>query len=673
MKTLSICMVLKNEGATIYRSLDSVKCIADEYVIGIDDATNDNTEAEVLRFAADNQSAKVNIYTFKWCNDFATTRNEGIDKVTSDYFMVLDGHEYFPGQWFNITENAVLDQQEVLGNVKKILGENEEDQLFFQLYQQPFNGMIPDNFFLQPRIYIKREGVKFTRASHNVISGINHEKVIHLPELILIHDAPESNRKERSVQRIEMNTDNLKADVEKNQGNDPRALFYLGNTLLEAKEFDKAIDTYHKYIDIQTVENSELYQCLLFKAMAESACGKKTDARNSLYRAMSIDPTRRDAVMMLADLYYEVGQLDNALHYYKTVTSIRPKPSRMFQSGRSCTWMPYQNISRVYNDMGNKQMAITSLRKAMKYYDHPGWEAQIREWEGREKVYVIDAIGSFTGDLIRKLQASGREVVISRQFDKNLAEYADVIWQEWCDNNAAMSAYYPHKTVVRIHGYELYQNAELIKSIPWHKMRGCVLVSEHMKRKMLNLGIKDNRLSVIHNGVDLKRFNISKEKRDGISVGYAGFVNDKKNPWLMIEIVKENPNINFYFKAAFQSQYWAEAFTYNLSGCKNVFFESFDEHVPEFWNRMSGCLSTSITESFSFNIAEAMACGVRPYILDRDGAAELFGEQFIFKSKPDFSSLEKQANHDYHNFIRERYNSEVSIEKMIKLLTTGSV
>lgn len=671
MKTLAIAMVVKNEGQTIYRALDSVKSIADEYVIGVDDATTDNTEAEVRRFAADNQSSKVNLYTFTWESDFAKARNTSIEKVTSDYFMVLDGHEYFPAEWFNITENQVINQQEVLLEVKKILGTNDEDELFIQLYQQPFNGYIPDNFFLQPRIYIKRDNVRFTRASHNVISGINHEKVIHLPELILVHDAPESNRKERTVQRVEMNTANLSADVEKNQGNDPRALFYLGNTLLEAKDHEKAISAYNKYIAIQTVENSELYQCLIFKAMAENASGLKTDARNSLYRAMSVDPTRRDAIMMLGDLYYEVGQHENALQFYKQVTTIRPKPSRMFQSGRSCTWLPYQNMSRVYNDTNNKTMAISSLKKAMRYFNHTGWDRQIREWEKREKVYVIDAIGSFSGDLIKHLQETGREVVVSRQFDKNLATWADVIWQEWCDQNAALSAHYPEKTVVRIHGYELYQYSDLIKTIPWGKMRGCVLVSEHMKDKMLSMGVLDcDRIKVVHNGVDLKRFNITKEKnRNG--VGYAGYINEKKNPFLMIQIVKANPDIDFYFKVAFQSPYWAEAFAYYLRSAKNVHFEQFDDKVPEFWNERAGCLSTSITESFSYNIAEAMACGVRPYILRRPGAVELFGDAFIFDTMPDFSTLEKVASHEYHNTIRERYDIETALKTYEQILFEG--
>ena len=52
-KKLSVCLVLKNEGETIYRTLDSCKLFVDEYVIGIDDKCSDNTSDEVTRFFDD--------------------------------------------------------------------------------------------------------------------------------------------------------------------------------------------------------------------------------------------------------------------------------------------------------------------------------------------------------------------------------------------------------------------------------------------------------------------------------------------------------------------------------------------------------------------------------------------------------------------------------------------
>ena len=57
---------------------------------------------------------------------------------------------------------------------------------------------------------------------------------------MIIHDAPEDNRKERQIQRLEMNTRELKADLDK-KPDDLRARFYLANTDMEAKKFQSAV------------------------------------------------------------------------------------------------------------------------------------------------------------------------------------------------------------------------------------------------------------------------------------------------------------------------------------------------------------------------------------------------------------------------------------------------
>ena len=74
----------------------------------------------------------------------------------------------------------------------------ECDDVFLCLYQQPFVGNTPNNYFMQPRLY--RNGVsklkghegkkiRFGRAAHNTIRYSRPDLSIHYPEVILIHDA----------------------------------------------------------------------------------------------------------------------------------------------------------------------------------------------------------------------------------------------------------------------------------------------------------------------------------------------------------------------------------------------------------------------------------------------------------------------------------------------------
>ncbi len=336
---LSTCLVLKNEGETIYRALDSVKEVTDEYIIGIDTKTTDNTKTEVERFFKNNKGINRDIYEYEFKDSFSGARNEGMDKASGDWILILDGHEFFPSTWKNIVTGTNVDAVACLKEVKKQVGEEnpDTDELFFCLYQQPFVGEVPNNFFMQPRMYrngkskLIKDGkdytgeiMRFGRKAHNVMKFTRPELSIQYPEVILIHDAPDSNRKERKAQRLDMNTRELKADLKKNS-KDVRALFYLGNTLLEAKDYKGSIDSFDKYISLNKLEHSEKYQAYLHKALAHKETKEEREWKNSIFEAIKIDPSRRDAFILMGDFYQEVKDYQKAIFYYSTALMIAAK------------------------------------------------------------------------------------------------------------------------------------------------------------------------------------------------------------------------------------------------------------------------------------------------------------------------------------------------------------
>jgi len=75
--TISLCMIVRNEGNTIARCIDSVKEIPDEIVIA-DTGYTDNTK-EIVR-----------IYTDEWFDDFEAVRNFAFKQATMDYILWLD-------------------------------------------------------------------------------------------------------------------------------------------------------------------------------------------------------------------------------------------------------------------------------------------------------------------------------------------------------------------------------------------------------------------------------------------------------------------------------------------------------------------------------------------------------------------------------------------------------
>lgn len=672
---LSVCMIVKNEGKTIRRCLDSMLAFVDEWIIGIDDKTSDNTEKEIEQFFIDNKQLIRNVYKFTWADHFANARNEGMDKATGDYILIMDGHEFFPTDMRNITENKIINSQTFMLEIKKFISDNSDkiEQGFLHLYQQPFRqdnsgNVIPSNYFMQPRIYKNIPENRFHRAAHNTVKNVNLEKIANFPEVMIMHDAPEDNRKERKEQRLRMNTEQLQADINKNP-NDTRALFYLGNTHMEAERYRDAVDCYHRYIEIRKENRTaESYQVNLHKALCHKELKEPESCKHHLYEAIKLDPLRRDALIALGDWYHESKDYDRAIWSYNTAISIRPKEDAMFQNGDGNTWMPYQQIAKSYAEKGDKASAIVSLRKALYFINNDGWKEQIKDWSGqKENVLIVDSIGSFTKDIKKKLDSLNYNVIQVKEYNENFGLWADTILQEWADANALQTIKLPEKTVIRIHGYEVYLNKQVIASIP-ENIKAVICVANHIADMVAEINPAiEKKINVIQNGVDLESFYITSRERQKMSIGYAGFINEKKNPMMLIQMIKKNPECIFHLRIDHQSPFWEKTFEYELQGFDNVVYHGRYENLRDFWNQVDCVISTSIIESFSYNIAEAMACGCKPFIYSWKGASDIWEGQYIYCDP--FVIQHKNIDYDANRkYIEERYEGKTQINKLLEVL-----
>jgi tetratricopeptide (TPR) repeat protein len=658
--------------------LDSVKCITDEYVIGIDKGCTDNTEAEVKRFFEDNNDLTREVYNYDWADSFSAARNEGMDKAKNGWILIIDGHEFFPEDWFNITEGQNIRVQDCLKMVKAQLPALDTDEVFFHLYQQPFNQNIPANYFMQPRIY--RNGysklenytdkkIRFNRAAHNVITFSRPDKGIHFPEIIIIHDAPEENRKERQEQRIKMNVAELKKDLKKKK-TDTRALFYLGNTLMEAKRYKEAVSKFKEYLKNMKMEHSEVYQCHLHMGLCYKELGMQREQRDSLYKAVSLDCNRRDAFLLLGDLYTVKEDYEKAIFNYTSAMMIKPKHSRMFANGGSYTWLPHQQIAQAYIKSGDKQRAIAHLRSALKYVNNEGWTRQIKELSGEKRnILIVDAYGSFTREFETHLKDRGYDVVKVSQWNNGLAAWADLIWCEWADQNAAQIGQFASKTVIRVHGYEAYVNKPLFNQIPWN-CKSVVFVAKHIMEMMKGqIPSLNGQCKFISNGVDIKKYFIKNRERDQKNIGYAGLMNLKKGPMRLAEIIKKNPDMNFHLRVDWQDDFFQESFKYETADCKNIVYHGRYENLNDFWNQMAYVISTSDIESFSFNVGEAMAAGCEPMIYNWKGAKEIWKPGDIFTDAGDVEKMIKISKDKIdmvknRQYVIDKFPLEKSLNEM---------
>jgi len=87
MKTVSVCMMVKNEEHNLPRCLKSIKPLADEIIV-VDTGSTDKTVEIAESFGA-------KIYHHPWENDFSKHRNQSISYATSDWILIADADEEF--------------------------------------------------------------------------------------------------------------------------------------------------------------------------------------------------------------------------------------------------------------------------------------------------------------------------------------------------------------------------------------------------------------------------------------------------------------------------------------------------------------------------------------------------------------------------------------------------
>ncbi|MGF1520604.1 MAG: glycosyltransferase [Nodosilinea sp.] len=104
---ISLCMIVKDEAATLARTLESAQGVVDEIVV-VDTGSTDDTVAIAQFYGA-------KVHSFDWVNDFAAARNKSLRHATGDWVLVLDADEVLLPETAQVLQR--LDQGQPLGEI----------------------------------------------------------------------------------------------------------------------------------------------------------------------------------------------------------------------------------------------------------------------------------------------------------------------------------------------------------------------------------------------------------------------------------------------------------------------------------------------------------------------------------------------------------------------------
>ena len=154
MKTLALCMIVKNEEEMLGGCLESIKEWVDEMIV-VDTGSTDNTKQIALDHGA-------KVFDFEWINDFAAARNFSKAQTQCDYVIALDADERFNTPEGRILREELNSQDSMVCFIRL----SEADSITDTVEEVLLKGERDGSFTFLPRILKNVEGNDWVGRVH---------------------------------------------------------------------------------------------------------------------------------------------------------------------------------------------------------------------------------------------------------------------------------------------------------------------------------------------------------------------------------------------------------------------------------------------------------------------------------------------------------------------------
>ncbi|SLK18189.1 Glycosyl transferase family 2 [Paenibacillus sp. RU5A] len=340
--SISLCMIVKNEEASLARCLDSVNGIADEIVI-VDTGSTDQTRQIAARYTE-------RIIDFEWVDDFAAARNFAFEQATSEYILWLDADDVFE-----------QDDRVKLIDLKRSL-DPAVDSVTMD-YHLSFTAEGKVAYSLRRNRLVRRDrNYRWIGAVHEYLEVAGH---------LLHSDVAVTHKKDK-----EYTDRNLKIYRKREQAGEafsPRDLYYFGNELKDHGHLEDAVQYYGKFLDtgLGWVED-QIAACQKI-ADCEVSLERSEKEVSALLRSFAFDLPRAEICCRLGGYFADRADYRKALYWYEQATrAVRPTDPMVVMNEAAWTWMPHLQLCVCYDRMGNRAKAKEHNDIALMYHPtHP--------------------------------------------------------------------------------------------------------------------------------------------------------------------------------------------------------------------------------------------------------------------------------------------------------------
>lgn len=355
-KTVSLCMIVKDEEEMLPRCLAAAAPAVDEIVV-VDTGSSDRTIEIAESFGA-------RVIERPWTGSFSEARNVALDAGTSDWLLVLDADEVLVGEdvtqlrallgqtWreaFYISEinhtGELDDGTATTHNTLRLFQARPEHRYEGRLHEQILDALplrIPERFATVP------------------------VRIEHFGYLGAVRDAKEKSRR---------NLELLQRQHE--EGDDSAFMhFNLGSEYGATGESDKALAEFERAAELLAAEPEQpkagyLPAFTSRHVRALRICGRHEDAIAQADAALERFPGFTDVVYEQAAAARALGRVDESIAYYERCIEMGDAPSRYTSTVGMGSYLPTIELAELLLLRGDGERAVELLEASLA--DHPGF------------------------------------------------------------------------------------------------------------------------------------------------------------------------------------------------------------------------------------------------------------------------------------------------------------
>jgi glycosyltransferase involved in cell wall biosynthesis len=169
----------------------------------------------------------------------------------------------------------------------------------------------------------------------------------------------------------------------------------------------------------------------------------------------------------------------------------------------------------------------------------------------------------------------------------------------------------------------------LVDRVSLSTARKVVAVSEAVKQDVLEQGINEKKVEVVHNGIDLRLFAGAPRRRveNSFTIGTVGSLTKRKGHEYLLAamgtVAAEIPDAKLLIIGDGPERAKLEKLTSDLGLTTNVEFLGFTNEIPEILGRIDIYVHAAIFEPFGIALTEAMAAGKCVIAANAGGVPEI--------------------------------------------------